>query len=99
MIKQMQKRLLSRTGGDREFVEILIAARDYGLEITNRACRNALQGGTIRSEVVLNLITREQDPPPIDPVSTPERLCLKEEPLADCGRYDSLREEVCRATT
>lgn len=98
-IKQIQKRLLSRPGGDREFVEILIAARDHGLEITDGACRAALSDGTVRSEVVLNLITRELDPAPLDPVSTPERLCLTEEPLADCGRYDSLREEVCHAAS
>ncbi len=54
---------------------------------------------TVRSEVVLNIITRKLDPPPIDPVHTPERLNLSEEPLADCGRYDSLREEVCHATS
>ncbi len=98
-IRQIQKRLLSRPGGDREFVEILIAARDHGMEITDGACRTALSDGTVRSEVVLNLITREQDPPPIDPVSTPDKLCLLEEPLADCGRYDSLREGVCHAAS
>lgn len=98
-IKQIQKRLLSRPGGDREFVEILIAARDHGLEITDGTCRAALSDGTVRSEVVLNLVTRELDPAPLDPVSTPERLCLTEEPLADCGRYDSLREEVCHAAS
>jgi len=98
-IQQMQRRLLSRPGGDREFVEILIAARDHGLEITDDACRNALSADTTCSEVVLNLITRELDAPPIDPVSTPERLCLSEEPLADCARYDSLRGEGCHATT
>lgn len=98
-IKQVQRRLLARPGGDREFVEILIAARDYGLEITDEACREALSHGTVRSEVVLNLITRELDAPPIDPVSTPERLRLKEEPLADCARYDCLRGEVHHATT
>jgi len=98
-IKQIQKRLLSRTGGDREFVEILIAARDHGLEITDGACRTALSDGTVRSEVVLNLITRGLDSPSIDPVNTPEMLCLSEEPLADCGRYDSLREEVCHAAS
>ncbi|MBU1457003.1 MAG: IS21 family transposase [Proteobacteria bacterium] len=98
-MQQIQKRLLSRPGGDREFVEILIAARDHGLEITNDACRTALSDKTVRSEVVLNLITRKLDPPPIDPVHTPERLNLSEEPRADCGRYDSLREEVCHATS
>lgn len=98
-IQQIQRQLLSRTGGDREFVEILVAARDHGLEITDEACRTALSNGTVRSEVVLNLITRELDPPAIDPVSTPERLCLSEEPIADCGRYDRLRQEVCHAAS
>ena len=98
-MKQIQKRLLSRPGGDREFVEILIAARDHGLEITDDACRTALSDKTVRSEVVLNLITRKLDQPPIDPVHTPERLNLSEEPLADCGRYDRLREKVFHATS
>jgi len=93
-IKQIQKQLLSRKGGDREFVEILIAARDHGLELTNDACETALSDKTVRSEVILNLITRKLDPPAIDPVNTPEWLHLSEEPLADCSRYDRLREEV-----
>ena len=62
------------------------------------ACREALSAGTIRSEVVLNLIARELDPPAIDPVSTPEKLCLREEPFADCARYDALRQEVVHAS-
>ena len=98
-MKRIQKQLLSRKGGDREFVEILIAARDYGLEITNDACRTALSDKTVHSEVIINLITRKLDPPAIDPISTPERLNLSEEPLADCARYDSLREEVCHAAS
>lgn len=98
-IRQLQKRILSKNGGDREFVEVLIAARSYGLEITEEACRQALSDRTVRSEVVLNLVTRQLDPPAIiDPVSTPEKLCLSEEPVADCARYDTLRQDVsCEA--
>jgi len=95
---QLQQRLLSRPGGDREFVEILSAARTHGLDITERACRTALSDGTIRSEVVLNLIAREQDPPVIAPINTPDALNLNEEPIADCARYDALRQEVCHAS-
>jgi transposase len=93
-IQRLQKKLLVKAGGDREFVEVLVAARDYGIEITDEACQKALSNGTIRSEVVLNLITRQLDPPAIDPVSTPEWLNLSEEPAADCDRYDDLRQEV-----
>jgi hypothetical protein len=48
-IQRIQKRLLSRAGGDREFVEILVAARDHGLEVTDAACLQALSNGTVRS--------------------------------------------------
>jgi hypothetical protein len=90
---------LSRPGGDREFVEILNAVLLYGLDITQRACKTALDMGMVRSEVVINLITRELDPPVIDPVNTPEALALQEEPVADCNRYDTLRREVRHAAT
>jgi len=96
---RMQQRLLSRPGGDREFVEILHAARNHGLDITERACSKALSDNTVRSEVVLNLISRELDPPEVEPASTPESICLKEEPLADCRRYDALCSEVCHAAS
>ena len=94
---QIQKRLASRPKGDREFVEILNAAKTHGLEITARACQQALTDRTVRGEVVLNIIARELDPPAIDPVSTPEHLCLQEEPVANCSRYDNLRQEVDHA--
>ena len=55
--------------------------------------------GMVRSEVVVNLITRELDSPAIDPVNTPESRALKEEPIADCDRYDTLRQEVCHAAS
>lgn len=89
----VQKQLLSRPGGDREFVEILVAAKTHGLEVAGRACKRALSAGTIRSEVVINLIAREIEPRAMHPVSTPSHLCLKEEPVADCERYDALRKE------
>lgn len=65
--------------------------------MVERACRKALVDATVRGEVILNLIARDLDPPAVDPVSTPERLCLKEEPVADCARYDALRQEVSHA--
>lgn len=94
----IQKKLLSRPGGDREFVEILQAARIYGLGIAEQACRQALADHTVHSEVIVNLMSREQELPPIDPVATPEGLHLTIEPSADCGRYDGLLHEVSHAT-
>jgi len=94
---RVQQRLLSRPGGDREFVKILNGVQIYGLDTAEQACKKALADATIRSEVVLNLMARELDPPPIDPVNTPDSLTLTEEPLANCSRYDALRQEVHHA--
>jgi hypothetical protein len=98
-LQQVQRRLLACAGGDREFVALLCAARTHGLAVVERACRKALVDATVRGEVILNLIARDLDPPAVDPVSTPERLCLKEEPVADCARYDALRQEVGHAAS
>lgn len=95
---RVQQRLLSRPGGDREFVNILNGVQVYGLDIAEQACKKALADTTVRSEVVLNLMARALDPPPIDPIETPDSLRLAEEPLANCSRYDALREEKCHAT-
>ncbi len=87
---QIQRKLLARKGGDREFVEILQAARCYGMEVAEQACRQALSDNTVRSEVVVNMMSRAVDPPAIDPVATPEYFKLVIEPQADCARYDKL---------
>lgn len=96
-LAQVQRKLLATHGGDREFVAILCAARTHGLDLVESACGKALQEGTIRGEVILNLVARELDPPAVDPISTPEALCLKHEPVADCTRYDALLLEVAHA--
>lgn len=89
---QIQRQLLQHLGGDREFVDILCAARQHGLEIVEGVCRTALAQGTTQGEVILNLVSRAVAPLLLAEVSIPDRLQLQEEPIADCGRYDSLRQ-------
>jgi hypothetical protein len=91
-LQLVQKRLLQHLGGDRSFVDILCAANQYGLTLVEESCRKALFQGTIQGEVILNLIARAADPPPIQCATPPKKLQLNEEPIADCGRYDSLRQ-------
>jgi transposase len=79
---------------DRQYVGILQTVPLYGLEAVETACSKALNAGVFSKEVVLNLLNRGQedtDAPPIDP---PEHLILKQPPIADCQRYDRLRQEV-----
>ena len=96
-LAQVQRKLLASPGGDREFVTLLCAARTHGLELVEAVCDKAVQSGTIHGEVILNLIARELDPPAVEPISTPDALCLHHEPVADCARYDALRQEVNHA--
>lgn len=94
-LTQVQSRLLAAPGGDREFVAILCAARSHGLAMVEKVCAKAVQEQTMRAEVILNLIAREQDPPDPDSVPTPDTLALQHEPMADCSRYDDLRGGTC----
>jgi hypothetical protein len=95
---RVQKRLLQQPGGDRSFVDILYAVKMHGLEVAESACREALDQGTVQSQIILNLIARSVDPPAIRFIIPPEKLQLKQEPVADCGRYDKLRKEVPHAS-
>ena len=93
-LRRVRSYLSNRPGGDREFVDILCAARRHGLELAEKACAKALAEGTIRGEIILNIIARGLDPRPVDFATVPVSLILTIEPIADCSRYDSLREEV-----
>jgi len=86
--------LLARPKGDREFVEVLLAMREHGSEVVEVACELALAHRTISAPVVLNHVHRLLCPPSPPPVSIPEQLHLKCDPLADCERYDQLRAQA-----
>jgi hypothetical protein len=44
----------------------------------------------VSKEVVLNILHRNQDKEPAAVIALPERLMLKNEPVADCQRYEML---------
>jgi len=41
--------------------------------------------------VILAVLARQLQPPAPPSITTPDALRLKIEPVADCGRYDSIR--------
>ena len=77
-IQLVRDRILKQPKGDRAFVELLLMAREFGLEPLQVAC-----------ELVLDLADS-----PLQPVmlTVSDLLKLQTEPLADCSRYDHLRE-------
>jgi transposase len=90
-IEKVRRRLGSHTDGDRQMVGILTAITSDGIEAVEAACAEALGQGPVSRDVVLNILTRQRQPPPPLTIATPDALRLTHEPIADCARYDSLR--------
>lgn len=97
-IKEILERLKkSYTDWDRQFVSILNAVPLYGLGAVDKACRQTMDMRVVSKEVVLNLLNRDQEQEPSPDIDPPAHLVLKQEPVADCRRYDRLLREVRHA--
>ena len=90
-IQAVRDRILKQPKGDRAFVELLLVAREVGLEPLQVACELALECGVITAAVIMNELRRLTAPPRPRDISLPDQLRLQIEPLADCSRYDHLR--------
>ena len=89
---RMRSWLGGHDDGDRQMVKILAAVLEDGQETVESACGEAPAGGTCSAEVVLNILARQRQRAPPTPIPTPADLCPRQEPTADCHRYDRLRE-------
>ncbi len=90
-IQAVRDRLLKQPKGDRAFVELLLMAREVGLEPLQVACELTLESGVTTGSVVMNELRRLIAPMSPPPINLPDQLQLQAEPQADCARYDSLR--------
>ena len=90
-IERVRRRLAGHADGDRQMVGVLTAVTTDGLDAVAAACAEALAGGTVSRDVVLNILTRQRQPPASLTIATPDALRLAHEPVADCARYDTLR--------
>ncbi|MBU2759926.1 IS21 family transposase, partial [Acidithiobacillus sp. RW2] len=61
-ITLVQEHLQAKAGGDKAFVEVLLAARDHGMDILETACAMALEQKTVTVTVILNLVHRLAHP-------------------------------------
>ncbi len=91
-IRVVRDRILKQSKGDRAFVELLLLAREVGLEVLEVACELTLETGVITAPLVLNAMRRLSAPSRPQPLDGAPAPPLHTEPLADCSRYDSLRE-------
>ena len=90
-LDRVRRKLAGSADGDRQMVSILTAVLSDGLPAVEAACQEALREGVHSADVVINILARRREPPPIAPVMTPAALQLLHAPIADCTRYDTLR--------
>jgi transposase len=92
--RRLQGHLLKRLGGDREMAEILALVLQHDEQAVLCAVEMALESGVATKTHVLNILHRLTDgkAPPVAPIDAPQALRLAQEPVADVGRYDDLRE-------
>lgn len=90
-IKLVRDRILKQPKGDRAFVELLLVAREVGVDTLSVACELTLDCGIVTAAVVMNELRRLIAPARPAEINLPAQLRLQIEPLADCGRYDHLR--------
>jgi len=93
---KVRMRLARTLDGDRQMVALLVAAHENGLDAVEAACCKALDEGLRSADAVLNILSRRSQAAAAAPIVAPAHLQLREEPIADCARYDRLIEEARR---
>ena len=90
-LAEVRSLLKGHLDGDRQFVKVLAAVPEHGLSTVEAACSEALAAGLASGDVILTVLARQREPVAPPSITTPDALRLKHEPMADCGRYDSIR--------
>ncbi len=91
-IRTVKDRLLKQPKGDRAFVSLLQLASETGLEALQVACELSLETGVVSASIVANELRRLTAPERIKTLAEGTVPALTIEPIADCHRYDRLRE-------
>jgi hypothetical protein len=91
-LAQVRAKLKQHADGDQQFVKVLGAVLAHGLSAVEAACAEALAAGIASGDVILTVLARRRQPPTPPSITTPDGLPLRVEPVADCGRYDSIRK-------
>lgn len=90
-IQTVRNHILKQAKGDRAFVELLLLARETGLEALAVACELALERGVISAAIIINELSRLTAPNRPPDLDLPNHPQIQVVPIADCGRYDHLR--------
>jgi transposase len=87
-LARLRRKLGTGDEADRRFVRVLAAVLSDGLEAVEAAVCEALSAGAASDEVILNILSRRREPPPVRSLDVVVDLQLNHPPIADCARYD-----------
>jgi len=91
-LTRLRRRLGTGDEADRRFVRVLAAVLTDGLDAVEAAIGEALDEGAASDEVILNILSRRREPPRPLTIVTSADLALAHPPVANCARYDQLRD-------
>ena len=86
---RLRQGLMRHDGGDKTMAQVLNCVCSHGLDAVLVAVELVIESGALSTEHVLNVLARLNASPP--PETVESTLQLKELPVANTGRYDSLR--------
>lgn len=93
-IAKVKNTLMAKEGGDRESAEILLAMNEFGIEVVTVACELAISDSAINRDYIFNVMSRLTESEPPEEIETPDSLKLRDEPKANCSKYDALLQEL-----
>jgi transposase len=89
-LMRLKQGLMRHAGGDRVMAQVLATVPTAGLAAVLVAVELVIESGALSAEHVENVLARLVATPP--PASVETSLQLQEAPVANTGRYDSLRD-------
>ncbi len=89
-LQTIRSKLEGLDSGDKAFISLLCAVRDFSIAAVAAACADALAQGVIQTEWILNRLSRTAAQTALEHIVVVDSLALNEEPEADCQRYDTL---------
>ena len=91
-LQRLRQGLMRHDGGDKTMAQVLNCVASHGLEAVLVAVELVIESGVLSTEHVLNVLARLNASE--WPQSAESTLQLKEVPVANTGRYDSLRGDA-----
>lgn len=89
-MRRIREYYMQGRGGDRDFVDLLLLAREHGIEAVEMACELAIGQSTLRLPAIINLINQLVEPGIQSSIESEQYPQLTLRPEADCKRYEIL---------